>query len=32
MPLFEGSFRMNNEDPKGFALSDHIPVLADFEL
>ncbi|MFT3948514.1 MAG: hypothetical protein QM763_16235 [Agriterribacter sp.] len=32
MPLFQGSFRMNNEDPKGFALSDHIPVLADFEL
>ena len=31
-PLFEGSFRMNNEDPKGFALSDHLPVLADFEL
>ena len=32
MPLFEGNFRMNNDDPKGFALSDHIPVLADFEL
>lgn len=32
MPLFQGNFRMNNEDPKGFALSDHIPVLADFEL
>ncbi len=31
-PLFEGSFRMNNEDPNGFALSDHLPVLADFEL
>lgn len=31
-PLFQGNFRMNNEDPKGFALSDHIPVLADFEL
>lgn len=30
--LFEGSFRMNNEDPKGFALSDHLPVLADFAL
>lgn len=29
-PLYEGSFRMNNEDPNGFALSDHIPVLADF--
>ncbi|MBX3257704.1 MAG: endonuclease/exonuclease/phosphatase family protein [Chitinophagaceae bacterium] len=32
MPLFEGNFRVNNEDPKGFALSDHIPVLADFAL
>lgn len=32
MSLFEGSFRMNNEDPKGFALSDHLPVLADFAL
>lgn len=31
-PLFQGNFRMNNEDPKGFALSDHIPVLADFEI
>ncbi len=31
-PLFEGNFRMNNEDPKGFALSDHLPVLAAFEL
>lgn len=30
--LFEGSFRMNNEDPKSFALSDHLPVLVDFEL
>src|SRR5690606_18783809 len=30
--LYEGSFRMNNEDPKGFALSDHLPVLADFSL
>jgi len=29
-PLYEGAFRMNNEDPNGFALSDHIPVLADF--
>ena len=31
-PLFQGNFRMNMEDPKGFALSDHIPVCADFEL
>jgi len=30
--LFEGNFRMNNEDPKSFALSDHLPVLVDFEL
>ncbi|MBX2924096.1 MAG: hypothetical protein KF746_17990 [Chitinophagaceae bacterium] len=32
MSLFEGSFRVNNEDPKGFALSDHLPVLVDFAL
>ncbi|MBX3240442.1 MAG: hypothetical protein KIT80_01650 [Chitinophagaceae bacterium] len=32
MSLFEGSFRLNNEDPKGFALSDHLPVLVDFVL
>ncbi len=31
-PLYEGSFRMNNDDPNGFALSDHLPVLADFGL
>ncbi len=30
--LFEGNFRMNNQDPRSFALSDHIPVLADFVL
>ena len=30
--LFEGNFRLNNEDPKGYALSDHLPVLVDFEL
>ncbi|WP_461534337.1 endonuclease/exonuclease/phosphatase family protein [Sinomicrobium sp.] len=30
--LFEGNFRMNNDDPNGFALSDHLPVLADFWL
>lgn len=29
-PLFEGAFRMNSQDPKSFALSDHLPVLADF--
>lgn len=30
--LFEGHFRMNNDDARGFALSDHLPVLADFEI
>ena len=30
--LFEGGFRMNNDDPNGFALSDHLPILADFTL
>ena len=30
--LFEGGFRMNNEDRNGFALSDHLPILADFTL
>ncbi|MCH7903788.1 MAG: endonuclease/exonuclease/phosphatase family protein [Armatimonadetes bacterium] len=29
--LFEGGFRTNPDDPKSFALSDHIPVLAVFE-
>ena len=29
--LFEGAFRTNPEDPRSFALSDHIPVLAVFE-
>lgn len=28
--LFEGAFRTNPQDPKSFALSDHIPVLAVF--
>jgi endonuclease/exonuclease/phosphatase family metal-dependent hydrolase len=28
--LFEGAFRTNPEDPRSFALSDHIPVLAVF--
>lgn len=30
--LNQGSFRMDINDPKGFALSDHLPVMADFEL
>jgi endonuclease/exonuclease/phosphatase family metal-dependent hydrolase len=29
--LFEGAFRTNPDDPKSFALSDHVPVLASFE-
>lgn len=29
-PLFEGAFRLNVEDPQAFALSDHLPILADF--
>jgi len=29
--LFEGAFRTNPDDPKSFAVSDHIPVLAVFE-
>ena len=28
--LFEGAFRLNLEDPKAFALSDHLPVMATF--
>jgi endonuclease/exonuclease/phosphatase family metal-dependent hydrolase len=28
--MFEGAFRTNPEDPQSFALSDHLPVLADF--
>jgi endonuclease/exonuclease/phosphatase family metal-dependent hydrolase len=28
--LFEGAFRTNPADPTSFALSDHLPVLADF--
>lgn len=31
-PLYEGDFRLNNADPKGFALSDHIPVLSGFKM
>lgn len=30
-PLFEGAFRVNNDDPQSFALSDHLPHLAVFE-
>lgn len=29
--LFEGAFRTNPDDPQSFALSDHLPVLADFD-
>lgn len=29
-PLFEGAFRVNPDDPGSFALSDHLPVMADF--
>ena len=29
--LFEGAFRTNPDDPKSFAVSDHVPVLAVFE-
>jgi endonuclease/exonuclease/phosphatase family metal-dependent hydrolase len=29
--LFEGAFRTNPEDPSSIALSDHLPVLADFD-
>lgn len=28
--LFEGGFRTNPEDPRSFALSDHLPVMASF--
>ena len=31
-PLFEGDFRVNNEDLESFALSDHLPQLAVFDL
>lgn len=30
--LFEGAFRTNPEDPQSFALSDHLPVFAEFEI
>jgi len=29
--LFEGAFRTNPDDPQSFALSDHVPVLAEFD-
>jgi endonuclease/exonuclease/phosphatase family metal-dependent hydrolase len=28
--LYEGAFRTNPDDPRSFALSDHIPVMASF--
>ncbi|MEZ6088506.1 MAG: endonuclease/exonuclease/phosphatase family protein [Pirellulaceae bacterium] len=31
-PLFEGAFRVNNDDANSFALSDHLPQLAVFEI
>jgi endonuclease/exonuclease/phosphatase family metal-dependent hydrolase len=31
-PLFEGAFRVNNDDTESFALSDHLPQLAVFDL
>ncbi|WP_145086782.1 endonuclease/exonuclease/phosphatase family protein [Anatilimnocola aggregata] len=31
-PLFEGAFRVNNADENSFALSDHLPQLAVFDL
>jgi endonuclease/exonuclease/phosphatase family metal-dependent hydrolase len=31
-PLFEGAFRLNINDKESFALSDHLPQLAVFEL
>jgi endonuclease/exonuclease/phosphatase family metal-dependent hydrolase len=31
-PLFEGAFRVNNDDAEAFALSDHLPQLAVFDL
>lgn len=30
--LFEGNFRTNNNDPTTYALSDHLPVMVDFEI
>ncbi len=31
-PLFEGAFRTNTADPNSFALSDHLPQFAVFEI
>lgn len=31
-PLNEGAFRLHNEDPEAFALSDHLPQYAAFDL
>ena len=31
-PLFEGAFRLNINDPEAFALSDHLPQFASFDL
>lgn len=30
--LFEGNFRINTDDPSSYALSDHLPVLVEFEI
>lgn len=30
--LFEGAFRTNRDDPQSFALSDHLPVFAEFKI
>jgi endonuclease/exonuclease/phosphatase family metal-dependent hydrolase len=31
-PLYQGAFRLNIDDEQSFALSDHLPQLAVFEL
>jgi endonuclease/exonuclease/phosphatase family metal-dependent hydrolase len=31
-PLFAGAFRLHADDPEGFALSDHLPQWAMFEI
>ncbi len=30
--LFEGNFRTNQDDPSSYALSDHLPVMVEFEI
>ncbi len=30
-PIFEGAFRVNDDDPESFALSDHLPQFAEFD-